>query len=103
MLTGTGMRRVCSLEFSPHLRRTAESGLAGSALVGGGPSPALENVTVPSSNLYKWSSGHYARPLLELPHDDDDDSSTRRTERQRLALDGISKCEHSSKWGKLLS
>lgn len=98
VLSGNGMRRVCSLEFSPHMRKTADTGLADTALVGGGPSPLPETITVPSSNLYRWSCGHFSRPLLEPPHDDDEEASTRREERERLSLDGIFKCQNSSKF-----
>lgn len=96
VLAGNGMRRVCSLEFSPHMRTTADTGLADTALVGGGPSPLLESIAVPSSNLYRWSCGHFSRPLLEPSHDDDEETSTRREERERLSLDGIVKCQHSN-------
>lgn len=96
LLAGNGMRRVCSLEFSPHLRKTADTGLADTVLVGGMPSPAIEPTVVPPSNLYIWSCGHFSRPLLEPSHDDDEDALLRREERERLALDGISKCQHSN-------
>lgn len=96
LAAGNGMRRVCSLEFSPHMRKTADTGLADTALVGGGPSPVLESQNVPSSNLYKWSCAHFSKPLLEPSQEDDEDSLARREEREKLALDGIFKCQHSN-------
>lgn len=96
VLAGNGMRRVCSLEFSPHMRKTTDTGLADTLLVGGGNSSNLETSILPQSNLYIWSCGHFSRPLLEPSHDDDEDALLRREERERLALDGISKCQHSN-------
>ncbi|MCO5592600.1 hypothetical protein L7F22_046603 [Adiantum nelumboides] len=96
LATGNGMRRVCSLEFSPHMRTTADTGLADTALVGGGPSSLLESVNIPSSNLYRWSCGHFSKPLLEPCHEVDEDGLARREEREKLALDGIIKCQHSN-------
>ena len=88
------MRRVCSLEFSPHMRKSSDSGLADTVLVGGGP---FGSVSLPSSNLYRWSCCHFSRPLLEPSHDDhDEEAAARKVERERMAIDGISKCQHSS-------
>jgi regulator-associated protein of mTOR len=93
--SGSGMRRVCSLEFSPHMRKSSDSGLADSVLVGGGP---FGSVSLPSSNLYRWSCCHFSRPLLEPSHDDhDEEVAARRVERERIAMGGITKCRHSSK------
>nr|POF11145.1 regulatory-associated protein of tor 2 [Quercus suber] len=43
----TGMRRVCSLEFRPHLINSPDSGLADPLLGSGGPSGASERSLLP--------------------------------------------------------
>lgn len=88
----TGMRRVCSLEFSPHMR-TADAGLADSILASGGSSSS-ERCLLPQSTIYSWSCGHYSRPLLSPAHDDEE-ALARREERERLTLERIAKCQHS--------
>lgn len=59
---------------------------------------------VPESTFFRWSCGHFSRPLLEPAHDDDEEILARRERREREALDGISLCQHSSEWllGKLV-
>eukprot|EP00249_Psilotum_nudum_P023321 c28829_g1_i1 orf=818-4927(+) len=96
LLSGNGMRRVCSLEFSPHMQRSTDEGLADRALVGAGTTTLSEPTMVPVSSLYSWSCGHFSRPLLEPSLEDDEEAATRRADRERFALDGISKCQHST-------
>eukprot|EP00246_Nothoceros_aenigmaticus_P010872 TRINITY_DN2780_c0_g1_i3.p1 TRINITY_DN2780_c0_g1~~TRINITY_DN2780_c0_g1_i3.p1 ORF type:complete len:984 (+),score=169.84 TRINITY_DN2780_c0_g1_i3:2-2953(+) len=123
-LTGNvGMRRVSSLEFSPGppttalenarlpLRIPGELGLltpspvrksisiaglaeAGSILAAGISSMSLEG-GLPQSTLYGWSCSHFARPLLH-PAQEDEEIFARRGERERIAYDGIAKCQRSS-------
>lgn len=90
----TGMRRVCSLEFSPHMRTATDAGLADSILASGG-STSSERGLPPQSTIYSWSCGHYSRPLLSPAHDDEE-ALARREERERLTLERIAKCQHSS-------
>ncbi|OVA17236.1 WD40 repeat [Macleaya cordata] len=91
----TGMRRVCSLEFRPHLLNSPDSGLADPLLGSGGSSGASERSLLPQSTIYNWSCGHFSRPLL-TGADDNDEILARREERERFALDRIAKCQHSS-------
>lgn len=58
----------------------------------------LEAIPLPESTFFKWSCGHFSRPLLEPVHDDEEEISARRERRDREAQDGITKCQHSSKW-----
>lgn len=90
----TGMRRVCSLEFSPHMRTAADAGLADSILASGGSSSS-ERGLLPQSTIYSWSCGHYSRPLLSAASDDEE-ALVRREERERLTLERIAKCQHSN-------
>lgn len=59
---------------------------------------------LPESTFYRWSCGHFSRPLLEPVHDDDEENLARRERREREALNGIAMCRHSSEWllGKLV-
>lgn len=91
----TGMRRVYSLEFRPHLMNSPDSGLADPLLGTAGPSGASERSFLPQSTIYNWSCGHFSKPLLTAA-DDSDDIIARREEREKLALDNIAKCQHSS-------
>ncbi|XP_042050118.1 regulatory-associated protein of TOR 1-like isoform X1 [Salvia splendens] len=91
----TGMRRVCSLEFRPHLINSPDSGLADPFLASAGPSGASERSFLPQSMIYNWSCGHFSKPLLTAM-DDSEDIIARREEREKLALDHIVKCQHSS-------
>ncbi|KAL5709830.1 Regulatory-associated protein of TOR 1 [Ranunculus cassubicifolius] len=90
----TGMRRVCSLEFRPHLLNSPESGLA-DPLLGTGTSGGSERSLLPQSAIYNWSCGHFSRPLLTAA-DDNEEISTRREQKEKIALDRIAKCQHSS-------
>ncbi|KAK6118217.1 hypothetical protein DH2020_048003 [Rehmannia glutinosa] len=91
----TGMRRVCSLEFRPHLMNSPDSGLADPLLASAGPSSVSERSFLPQSMIYNWSCGHFSKPLLTAM-DDTEDMIARREEREKLALDHIVKCQHSS-------
>ncbi|KAK4392360.1 Regulatory-associated protein of TOR 1 [Sesamum angolense] len=91
----TGMRRVYSLEFRPHLINSPDSGLADPLLGSAGPCGVSERSLLPQSTIYNWSSGHFSKPLL-TPVDDSEDIIARREEREKVALDHIVKCQHSS-------
>ncbi|KAL3830244.1 hypothetical protein ACJIZ3_019046 [Penstemon smallii] len=91
----TGMRRVCSLEFRPHLMNSPDSGLADPLLGSSGPSGVSERSFLPQSTIYSWSCGHFSKPLLTAM-DDSEDIIARREEREKVALDHIVKCQHSS-------
>lgn len=69
------------------------SGLSAVSLDAAQAAPVL-----PESTFYRWSCGHFSRPLLEPSHDDEEEILARREERERVALDGIDKCQHSSEW-----
>ncbi|KAL6132993.1 hypothetical protein ACLB2K_065230 [Fragaria x ananassa] len=90
----TGMRRVCSLEFRPHLM-SPDSGLADPLLGSGGASGASERSFLPQSTIYNWSCGHFSKPLL-IVADDSKEILTRREERENFAMEHIAKCRHSS-------
>ncbi|KAK9167993.1 hypothetical protein Syun_000133 [Stephania yunnanensis] len=91
----TGMRRVCSLEFRPHILNSPDSGLADPLLGSGDSSSISERSLLPQSTIYNWSCGHFSRPLLTAA-DDSEEISARREEREKYALDRIAKCQHSS-------
>ncbi|CAI9097189.1 OLC1v1033561C1 [Oldenlandia corymbosa var. corymbosa] len=91
----TGMRRVYSLEFRPHLMSSPDSGLADPVLGTAGPSGSSERSFLPQSTIYNWSCGHFSKPLLTAA-DDSEEIIARREEREKLALDRITKCQHSS-------
>lgn len=92
----TGMRRVCSLEFRPHLINSPDSGLA-DPLLGSGPSGASDHSFFPQSMIYNWSCGHFSKPLLTAM-DDGEDTVARREEREKVVLDHIVKCQHTCKF-----
>lgn len=83
---------------------TTTSGLAdaGGMLASGLSAVNLEaaaaTTVLPESTFYRWSCGHFSRPLLELSHDDEEEILARRERREREALDGIAKCRRSSEW-----
>ncbi|KAL2479311.1 Regulatory-associated protein of TOR 1 [Abeliophyllum distichum] len=91
----TGIRRVCSLEFRPHVMNSPDSGLADPLLGSAGPSGISERSFLPQSTIYNWSCGHFSKPLLTAA-DDSEDIIARREQREKLALDHIVKCQHSS-------
>ncbi|XP_022893501.1 regulatory-associated protein of TOR 1 [Olea europaea var. sylvestris] len=88
----TGIRRVCSLEFRPHLMNSPDSGLADPLLSSAGPSGISERSFLPQSTIYNWSCAHFSKPLLTVA----DDSEDRREQREKQALDHIVKCQHTS-------
>ncbi|KAK4478407.1 hypothetical protein RD792_013876 [Penstemon davidsonii] len=91
----TGMRRVCSLDFRPHLMNSPDSGLADPLLGSAGPSTVSERSFLPQSTIYSWSCGHFSKPLLTAV-DDGEDIIARREKREKLALDHIVKCQDTS-------
>nr|XP_018632758.1 regulatory-associated protein of TOR 1 isoform X5 [Nicotiana tomentosiformis] len=91
----TGMRRVCSLEFRPHLMHCQDSGLADPLLGSAGSSGASEHSFLPQSTIYNWSCGHFSKPLLTAA-DDSEEMIARREDKEKLAIDLIAKCQHSS-------
>ncbi|GMI93061.1 hypothetical protein like AT3G08850 [Hibiscus trionum] len=88
----SGMRRVCSLEFRPHLMNSQDSGLADPLL---GSSGVSDRSLLPQSTIYNFSCGHFSKPLLTAS-DDSEELLARREERERFALERIAKCQHSS-------
>ena len=90
----------------PSIPSTANTGLADAVGMLGSnlESAAATASLLPESTFYRWSCGHFSRPLLEPAHDDDEEILARRERREREALDGISLCQHSSEWmlGKLV-
>ncbi|EPS59850.1 hypothetical protein M569_14955, partial [Genlisea aurea] len=92
----TGMRRVySSLEFRPHLMSSSDTGLADPLLGSPGSSGGAERSLLPQSMIYNWSCGHFSKPLL-TSLDDSEELIARREEREKLVLDHIVKCQHSS-------
>ncbi|KAJ6871553.1 regulatory-associated protein of TOR 1-like isoform X1 [Populus alba x Populus x berolinensis] len=91
----TGMRRVCSLDFRPHLMNFPDSGLADPLLGSVSSSGGTERSLLPQSTIYKWSCGHFSKPLLTVP-DDTEEILVRREEREKFALEQIATCQHSS-------
>lgn len=90
----TGMRRVCSLEFRPHLMTSPDTGLADPLLGSGGASGTSDPSFLPQSIIYNWSCGHFSKPLLTAA-DDSEEVLARREEREKFALEHIVKCQHS--------
>ncbi|KAJ8753815.1 hypothetical protein K2173_000069 [Erythroxylum novogranatense] len=91
----TGMRRVCSLEFRPHLVNSPDSGLADPLLGSDGSSVGSERSLLPQSTIYNWSCAHFSKPLLTAA-DDSEEILVRREEREKIALEHITKCQHSA-------
>ena len=92
----TGLRRVCSMEFRPHLLNSPD-GLADPLLSSPAAPSSGELNILPQSTIYNWSCGHFSRPLLN-GSDDNGEVSARREERERIALDCIAKCQRSCTW-----
>ncbi|XP_074576621.1 regulatory-associated protein of TOR 1-like isoform X1 [Curcuma longa] len=90
-----GLRRVCSLEFRPHQLNSPDTGLADPLLGTAGLSGGSERSLLPQSTIYNWSCGHFSRPL-PAGTDDNEETISRREERERIALDCMVKCRHSS-------
>ncbi|XP_061357786.1 regulatory-associated protein of TOR 1-like isoform X2 [Gastrolobium bilobum] len=91
----TGIRRVCSLEFRPHLMNSPDSGLADPLLGSSGASGTSDRSFLPQSTIYHWSCGHFSKPLLTAA-DDSEEVLARREEREKFALEHIAKCQHSA-------
>lgn len=89
-----GMRRVCSLEFRPHLMTSPDTGLANPLLGSGGATGTFDRSLLPQSNIYNWSCGHFSKPLLTAA-DDSEEVLAKREEREKFALEHIVKCQHS--------
>ncbi|KAG2294999.1 hypothetical protein Bca52824_041668 [Brassica carinata] len=85
------LRRVCSLEFKPHLLGSPDSGLADPPLGVSGSERSL----LPLSTIYSWSCGHFSKPLLGGT-DASQEIVTKREEKEKFALEHIAKCQHSS-------
>jgi len=66
-------------------------GMSGINLESAAPASLL-----PESTFYKWSCGHFSRPLLEPVHDDEEENLARRERREREALSGITMCQRLS-------
>jgi regulator-associated protein of mTOR len=92
----TGLRRVCSMEFRPHLLNSPD-GLADPVLSSAAAPSTSELNILPQSTIYNWSCGHFSRPLLNNS-DDNGEASARREERERIAMDCIGKCQRSCTW-----
>lgn len=90
----TGMRRVCSLEFRPHLMNSPDSGLADPLLGSSGSSSGSERSLLPQSTIYNWSCGHFSKPLLTTA-DYAEEMLVKREGREKLAVEQIAKCQHS--------
>jgi len=89
-----GLRRVCSMEFGQHPINSPD-GLADRLL---SSAAGLSNrEPLPQSTIYNWSCGHFSRPLLTVS-DDNEETNARREERERIALDYITKCQRSCTW-----
>ncbi|KAL5226220.1 hypothetical protein ABZP36_012859 [Zizania latifolia] len=90
----TGLRRVCSMEFRPHPLNSPD-GLT-DPLLSANASPSNMGLDmIPQSTIYRWSCGHFSRPLL-TGSDDNEEANARREERERIAMDCIAKCQRSS-------
>jgi len=87
-----GLRRVCSMEFGQHPINSPD-GLADRLL---SSAAGLSNrEPLPQLIIYNWSCGHFSRPLLTVS-DDNEETNARREEKERIALDYITKCQRSS-------
>jgi regulatory associated protein of mTOR len=88
-----GLRRVCSMEFRPHLMNSPE-GLADPLLSSVAAPSNADLSIVPQSIIYNLSCGHFSRPLL-TGSDENEEANAKREEREGTALDCISKCQRS--------
>lgn len=87
----SGMRRVCSLEFGPHMMSSPDSGLA-SPLLGSGHSS--DRSLLPQSTIYSWSCGHFSKPLLTAA-DDSEELIAKREEREKFTFKHLERCQRS--------
>lgn len=92
----TGLRRVCSMEFRPHVLNSPD-GLADPLLSSSAAPSNMGLDILPQSLIYRWSCGHFSRPLL-TGSDDNEEANARREERERIAMDCIAKCQRSCMW-----
>ncbi|KAG8093493.1 hypothetical protein GUJ93_ZPchr0012g21870 [Zizania palustris] len=90
----TGLRRVCSLEFRPH-PLSSPDGLTDPLLSANAAPSNMGLDMIPQSTIYRWSCGHFSRPLL-AGSDDNEEANARREERERIVMDCIAKCQLSS-------
>lgn len=88
-----GLRRVYSLDFRHRPMNSQDSGSADPLLSSGGSSRASERSSIPQSTIYNWSCGHFSKPLLSAD-DDNEENISRREEKEKLALDLITKSQH---------
>lgn len=98
----TRIRRVCSLDLSPHLMTYKDSGFADPILGSSEASEVSENSFPPQSIVYNWSCAHFSKPLLTAP-DDNEDMMTTREKREKISLGHIARCQHSCGSFKLMS
>uniref|UniRef100_A0A0E0R394 Uncharacterized protein n=1 Tax=Oryza rufipogon TaxID=4529 RepID=A0A0E0R394_ORYRU len=84
----TGLRRV------PHVLNSPD-GLADPLLSSSAAPSNMGLDILPQSLIYRWSCGHFSRPLL-TGSDDNEEANARREERERIAMDCIAKCQRSS-------
>ncbi|KAM7526570.1 hypothetical protein LguiA_016472 [Lonicera macranthoides] len=91
----TRIRRVCSLDLSPHLMTYKDSGFADPIQGSSAASEVSENSFPPQSIVYNWSCAHFSKPLLTAP-DDNEEMMTTREKREKISLDRIARCQHSS-------
>ncbi|XP_057476943.1 regulatory-associated protein of TOR 1-like isoform X3 [Actinidia eriantha] len=89
------MRRVWSLEFKPHLVNSPDIGLADPLLGCGGALGVSDRSFLPQSSIYSMSCCHFSKPLLTAA-DDSEEMLGRREEREKIALENIAKCQHST-------
>ncbi|PKU65192.1 regulatory-associated protein of TOR 1 isoform X1 [Dendrobium catenatum] len=91
----TGLRRVCSLEFGPQLCRPQDTVLADPLLGSIGSVGTSEHSLLPRSSIYDWNHQYFSRPLLNASDENEDDQALRE-QREKIALDCIANCRHSS-------
>lgn len=110
-----GLRRAASMDISTALntpvRMTGEIGVRAVSPGTGNVTPGLSDALgmsamnldspasaplLPESTFYRWSCGHFSRPLLEPVHDDEEENLARRERREREALSGIAMCQRLS-------
>ncbi|KAJ0633588.1 putative transcription factor WD40-like family [Helianthus annuus] len=84
------MRRVCSLEFRPHLM---DSGLADPLLGSPGVSrSASDRSFLLQSTIYNWSYSPFSKPHLTATNGADE-FAIKREKRENLTLNHITKCQ----------
>ncbi|KAG8088828.1 hypothetical protein GUJ93_ZPchr0011g27382 [Zizania palustris] len=90
----TGLRRVCSMEFRSRLLNSPD-GLTDPLLSTNASRSNMGLDILPQSTIYRWSCGHFCRPLL-TGSDDNEEANARREEQERIAIDCLAKCQRSS-------